>query len=120
MSKPKTETENRPWGMFETFAKNTPCTVKIITVNAGESTSLQRHKERDEFWYVISGEGKVVVGDDEINAEPKMTFFVPKNTKHRIEGGVVSFQLLEVSFGEFDEKDIERIEDKYGRAVNQT
>ncbi|HEY4501282.1 MAG TPA: hypothetical protein VJI70_03425 [Candidatus Paceibacterota bacterium] len=41
--------EERPWGNFERFTLNEKTTVKIITVNAGESISLQTHENRDEF-----------------------------------------------------------------------
>ena len=41
-------------------------------------------------------------------------YFIPKNTLHRL-SAVKKARILEISFGKFDEKDIERIEDKYNR-----
>ena len=38
--------DERPWGAFERFTLNEPSTVKIITVNAGQTLSLQRHEHR--------------------------------------------------------------------------
>ena len=35
--------EERPWGNFERFTLNEKATVKIVTVNEGESISLQTH-----------------------------------------------------------------------------
>ena len=51
------EKEQRPWGNFERFTLNEKTTVKIITVNAGEELSLQKHNNRTEFWKIISGSG---------------------------------------------------------------
>ncbi len=47
--------ESRPWGRFEKFHENKPCTTKLIYVNAHSLLSLQYHKKRAEFWKVIKG-----------------------------------------------------------------
>ena len=109
------EKDVRPWGQFERFTLNERSTVKIITVNAGEAFSLQTHKSRDEFWRVISGYGTVTVGDSQEEANPGDEFFIPRGTVHRAEGGEEGLVFLEIAFGEFDEGDIVRLDDKYGR-----
>ena len=115
MQSPKTYRENRPWGEFVEFARNTPSTVKIITVKPNEATSLQRHKLRDEFWYIISGNGFITIGTEKIEAKANCEYFVPREINHRIEAGNLPLVLLEVSTGQFDENDIERFEDRYNR-----
>lgn len=115
MQSPKPYREQRPWGEFVEFTRNAPSTVKLITVKAGESFSLQTHERRDEFWRIISGEGTVQIGEKTFPAKSEDSHFIPRNTKHRIEAGPSNVIVLEVSFGEFDEKDIIRLEDKYGR-----
>ncbi len=110
------EKETRPWGDFERFTLNEKTTIKIITVNAGEEFSLQTHEHRDEFWRVISGSGTVRIGDEEKEAKEGDTFFSARGTKHRVQGGPEGISFLEIAFGEFDENDITRLEDKYGRA----
>ena len=107
--------EDRPWGDFIQFTKNSPATVKIITVKAGEATSLQRHLLRNEFWYIISGDGFVTIGNERKEVKIKDEFRVEKGVNHRIEGGSSPLVLLEISTGEFDENDIERLEDRYNR-----
>jgi len=107
---------DRPWGSFRQFALNEPCTVKIITVKAGQATSLQRHDGRSEFWHILSGDPLITIEDNETQAKPGDEFYVPKQTVHRITGKTKECQLLEVSFGFFDENDIDRLEDNYGRA----
>jgi mannose-6-phosphate isomerase-like protein (cupin superfamily) len=115
MQSPKPYREKRPWGEFVRFTQNTPSTVKIITILPGEELSLQRHKMREEFWHVISGNGTGIVGDTTMPLRPGTECFVPKETNHRLEAGTELLTVLEISFGDFDENDIVHIEDKYGR-----
>lgn len=110
------EKEIRPWGNFERFTLNEQTTVKIVTVNAGEAISLQTHDHRDEFWRVIAGSGIIRIDDIEHDAKVGDTFFSKRLSKHRVEGGPQGLSFLEIAFGEFDEHDITRLEDKYGRA----
>ena len=61
--------EKRPWGKFERFTQNEKSTVKIITVKVGEKLSLQYHKQRSEFWRILSGEGKITIGEETTEAK---------------------------------------------------
>lgn len=108
--------DDRPWGWFRRYADNEQCTVKIIEVRPGESLSLQRHRHRDELWVALDA-GLVVTVDDEVTvAERGQEFFVPRGAVHRVAGGTDGpARFMEVAFGEFDEDDIERLEDRYGR-----
>ncbi len=107
--------EERPWGFFERFTENDLSTVKIITIRANEAFSLQKHGKRDEFWKIISGSGTVTIGNEKKEAGPDKTFFIPRGTLHRGEAGSDDLVFLEISFGEFDENDIIRIDDRYNR-----
>ncbi|MBU6388557.1 phosphomannose isomerase type II C-terminal cupin domain [Patescibacteria group bacterium] len=109
------EKEIRPWGNFERFTLNEKTTVKIIAVNEGESISLQTHEHRDEFWRVIKGTGIIRIGDKDNQAHEGSTFFCPRHSKHRVTGGAGGTTFLEIAFGDFDESDIKRLEDRYGR-----
>lgn len=111
----KKYTEKRPWGKFERLATEEPVTVKIITVNPHASLSLQYHNLRNEFWRIINGSAKVIVGDNAYRAKEGDEFFIKAGQKHRIETNNSGVEILEISFGKFDENDIVRIEDKYGR-----
>jgi len=112
--KPKTTV--RPWGRFRQFSQDELSTVKIITVKAGEAFSLQYHKQRTEFWYIISGSPYVTIGKKKIKAKPGDEFLIKPKMQHRVMALRQSAVFLEVSFGHFDESDIVRIEDLYGRA----
>ena len=117
MNAPTPYQEKRPWGEFVEFIRNAPSTVKIITVNTNEAFSLQTHSRRDEFWYVISGEGTITVGDAQFAVRSGQDHFIPRGTNHRIQSGNEPVVILEISLGDFDETDITRLEDKYGRTT---
>ena len=112
MNKQKDE---RPWGNFIQFTHDEPCSVKILTVHKDQSISLQYHHNRDEFWRVLSGNPIITVGDKITRAKVGDEFFISKETKHRLAGGDTDAQVLEISFGDFDEDDIVRLEDVYER-----
>lgn len=112
----KTLTAKKPWGQFDQFTQNETTTVKIITVKPTESLSLQSHTKRSEFWRIISGDGVVEIGDMKYNINESYECNVPVGEKHRAVAGPSGLVFLEISFGDFDENDIIRYEDKYGRA----
>ena len=105
----------KPWGRFEQFTKQEPVTVKILTVNPNESLSLQFHHKREEFWKILSGEGELTLGDSIVDAREGDEYFIEKKQKHRMKANSSQVRILEISFGDFDENDIIRIEDKYDR-----
>lgn len=107
--------EERPWGNFEQFCLNTPCTVKIINVNPHSALSLQYHNNRNEFWKVLDGIALIIIGDSEELAFKGDEFLIPVKTKHQIKTEMHSIQIMEISFGKFDEDDIVRLNDIYGR-----
>lgn len=108
--------EERPWGGFRQFTHNSPSTVKILSVKKGEAFSLQYHDFRTEFWKILSGSPEVTVGDATVRAEPGDEFKVLPKVPHRIHATDSDSQILEISSGNFNEGDIVRLEDKYGRA----
>jgi mannose-6-phosphate isomerase-like protein (cupin superfamily) len=107
--------EKKPWGNFEQYSLNEISTIKIIHVNNESKLSLQYHHNRNELWRVIEGSGQIIIDDKIIEAKKDDEFYIPKKAKHRIIGGVPYIKVLEISFGEFDEKDIVRLEDDYDR-----
>jgi len=112
--------EDRPWGYFYVFAENKKCTVKILKVAKGECLSLQRHKNRDQLYYIID---KLTIVSEvggnivPIEAEPESFFLFKAGELHRAMNNTEKefARYLEISVGDYDENDIERIEDKYGR-----
>ena len=106
--------DKRPWGEFKQFVHNKECTVKIITVKQGGILSKQYHHHRDELWVILDDGIIVEIDDETMLAKKGDEFFIPKGTVHRVsseKGG----RFMEIAFGDFDEKDIVRLDDKYGR-----
>lgn len=107
--------EERPWGSFERFTDNYPSTVKIITVLANKKLSLQSHNKRSEFWKVIGGSGFFQIGENRYNVSIGDEYKVTQGEKHRMEALSDGLVVLEISTGDFDENDIVRYEDDFGR-----
>jgi len=105
----------KPWGLFEEYTTNEKTTVKVITVRKGGLLSLQAHKNRAEMWIALDTGLTAIVGGKQKKLKKGELIIIPKRVKHRIKASKKA-RFLEISFGKFDEKDIIRFEDKYGRA----
>jgi mannose-6-phosphate isomerase len=106
----------KPWGGFEQYAHNVPCTVKTITVEPGGILSSQYHHHRDELWVILDLGAKVELEEKVLFPSPGEKLYIPRGMVHRLScTGERSVRVLEVSFGEFAEDDIVRLEDLYGR-----
>ncbi len=110
----------RPWGTFQVLYQGSNITVKHLALNPKSSLSLQKHEHRAESWYFTSlatGMCKVIIGDEELKAAMDRRYFIPRGVVHRIVNDTNTFvELVEVAFGDFDEDDIIRLDDNYGRA----
>lgn len=109
-----TNTE-RPWGRFEQFTANELSTVKILEVKAQQRLSLQSHQHREELWAALD-DGVIAEIDGKkkyLKAGEKVV--VPKGARHRLSSDKGNVRVLEIAFGKFDENDITRYEDDFGR-----
>jgi len=107
----------KPWGRFEQYTHNLPCTVKVITVVPGGKLSRQYHHGRDELWVVLDEGACVELDGKVLHPSPGEKLFIPRETVHRLSSiGEGEARILEISFGDFEEDDIVRLEDVYGRA----
>ena len=106
----------RPWGKFRSFPYKQARNIKIITVNPGETLSLQYHRHRSEFWIVLDKGLEVTEGKRVWRPEEGEEIFVPKKSSHRLRClGSKQARVMEIWIGDSDESDIVRLEDKYGR-----
>jgi mannose-1-phosphate guanylyltransferase/mannose-6-phosphate isomerase len=66
---------------------------------------------------MLTDGGKVQVGDDVTETHAGDEIFIPRGTKHRLtnQGGEL-FRMLEVAYGDVQDDDKVRYEDRYGRA----
>ena len=112
---PKKIVEVKPWGRFEQFLFSELGTLKLLYIKKGEHISKQKHKTRDEFWKIIEGNATVELNDAVIEAQKEDEFFIPKGMSHRATAVKENVTILAISYGHFDPKDKERVDDKYGR-----
>ena len=81
---------DKPWGHELIFAVAESYVGKLLVVKAGESLSLQFHREKDEAWYVLEGRAELELGaqDDEALASdvigPGASFRFRPGTVHRV------------------------------------
>ena len=109
-------TIERPWGSFRQLTHNSLSTVKVHRIKPNQENSWQSHSKRSEFWYILSGSGIIKVDDKEYNVLPGDEHTASVGAKHRWVAGPEGMVLIEVATGDFDEEDIVRYEDDYGRA----
>lgn len=108
--------EQRPWGQFTRYVENVHCTVKVIEVEAREQLSLQRHQNRDELWIPLDDGLTLKIAERTLAGTVGQAYLVSRRTVHRVLGPATgSSRFLEIAFGQFDEADIERLEDRYQR-----
>jgi mannose-6-phosphate isomerase len=109
----------KPWGRVVTYALNQPSSVRVITVEAGQETSVHFHRMRDETWVVLDPGLTIEIGDRSIETEPGEEFVIPAEQSHRIRcGGPAPGRILEVAYGYTTEDDTQRLQDAYGRPVD--
>ena len=108
----------KPWGYELIWADTEAYAGKILFVKAGESLSLQFHREKDESWLIHSGRARVEmaapgakVPDAEV-VGPGTAFRIKPGTVHRVTG-VEDTTIIEVSTPHL--QDVVRLEDRYGR-----
>ena len=111
------EYEERPWGNYQVLEDLPSHKVKRITVTPGQRLSYQRHQQRAEHWYVVSGQASVTLEDVEHTVDAGHAIDIPRGSAHRVANRTEDpLVVIEVQVGDyFGEDDIERIEDDYGR-----
>ena len=114
----ETKRVDKPWGYELIWALTDAYCGKILFVRAGESLSLQFHREKDESWYVQSGRVELQVGaagDAVLQTEvlaPGAALRLRPGTVHRVKA-LEDTSILEVSTPQLE--DVVRLEDSYGR-----
>jgi quercetin dioxygenase-like cupin family protein len=91
---------------------------KLIHINKGEALSLQYHRVKDEFQYLIKGSVEMELGDSDAQlTKHRMqagdTLHVAPGMRHRLTA-LEDSDIFEVSTPEID--DVVRLADRYGRA----
>jgi mannose-6-phosphate isomerase len=109
----------KPWGYELIWALTSTYCGKVLFVRAGQSLSLQFHREKEESWFVQSGRATLELGDagDGVLMQGVISagaaFHYVPGTVHRVTA-IEDTTILEVSTPHLD--DVVRLEDAYGRA----
>jgi len=106
---------DKPWGRELWYAHTDRYAGKILEVNAGHLLSLQKHVEKHETLYLLSGRMRFTRDGDEFEWVPGVAIEIPPETVHRMEA-IKDSVILEVSTPELD--DVVRLEDRYGRTTD--
>jgi quercetin dioxygenase-like cupin family protein len=106
----------KPWGYELWWAVTDKYVGKLLHVREGHKLSLQYHVQKDETVHVQRGEMLLVVEENGVLTEKRMSpgssYHIRPGTKHRMVA-VTDCDILEVSTPEVD--DVVRLEDSYGR-----
>jgi len=108
--------EKRTYGYWEVLKNYPNVKVKELSVDPGQRLSMQRHKHRNEFWFVAEGTATI----NTFNASTDVTSIeIPQfhhtwiqiNEWHQLENkGDTVLKIVEIQWGDHcDEEDIERI-----------
>lgn len=110
-------TEIRPWGNYTTLFEDKNVKVKKLVVNPGLRFSDQLHNQREEHWFIVSGQALVQVGDTERVYIQNDRIHIPIKTRHRVTNtGKEPVEIIEIQLGDYlGEDDIVRFEDDFGR-----
>ncbi len=131
--KQRQNVEVRPWGQYTLLFgnanfKNDFISMKILEVNPLEKLSVQSHEQRGEYWYVLEGEvcayraRPLETVEETLRCLQKYvlkqgdSIIIPQRYFHSLENEVdTTAKVIELSFGRYDEADITRYADRYGR-----
>jgi cytidyltransferase-like protein len=107
----------RPWGYYKVLHQvGAEVKLKELTVEPGKSLSMQKHKQRSEFWFVSEGEATVYTLNRKTDSElvGKFTQFdhtwIANNEWHQLVNETSEpLRIIEIQYGSnCSEEDIER------------
>ena len=92
--------------------------VKRIEVLPGKRLSYQKHAQRAEHWFIVAGQARVTLDDEDIIVNAGEAIDIAIGAAHRVENpGEETLVFIEVQRGGYlGEDDIVRLQDDFGRA----
>lgn len=112
---PKTQ---RPWGYYRVLHEpNQKTKVKELTIEPGQRLSMQKHKDRAEFWFVSQGVASVYTINSSTDIEmlgmyrEHQHIWIPNDAWHQLANETTDpVKIIEIQYGEnCIEEDIERL-----------
>lgn len=88
----------KSWGSFKVIdVENKSLTIKV-TLNPGHSMNYHSHKNRDEVWVVIDGNGKTIIDGVESNISAGDVISMKAGCRHTVSADT-ELKLIEVQLG---------------------
>lgn len=111
----------RPWGEYYGWDRGKKWNLKTVYIKPRKRLSLQYHHHRSEFWMLVEGDATATIQRKgklakRVPLKKGELTYVDKKVIHRLESKRGA-RIVEIAFGNSDEKDIVRIEDDYGRII---
>ena len=88
----------KSWGSFKVIDVETKSMTIKVTLNAGHSMNYHSHKNRDEVWVVISGNGKTIVDGFEQAVKTGDVITMSAGCRHTVMAET-ELKLIEVQLG---------------------
>jgi len=109
---------DRSWGSYTVLNEIPGAKVKTLTVQPGQTLSMQRHRHRNEYWMVTEGTCMINMAlPGDLANPPKILgkydeWRVPKNAWHQLTNPFTRpCTIVEIQYGEkCEEDDIERLD----------
>ena len=113
----KTNLFKRPWGTYRNLFRGKNFLIKELIVNSKGCLSLQKHKYREEQWYITEGSPEITLNKKILKPKIKELIHIPRGSIHRIHNRLKKpVKIIEAQLGKIlKETDIIRFEDIYGR-----
>lgn len=104
------EKVERPWGYYRVLHEVPGMKVKELTVNPGQSLSMQKHSHRKEYWIVSEGECEVEMEFSELRLAVHETLNINVNAWHQLKNPFDKpVRIVEIQYGTLcEEEDITR------------
>lgn len=78
-----------------TTSEITQCSLAEETLLPGQSVTAHRHRQLEEIYYILSGRGRMSVGDEQSDVGPGDAVYVPRGHSHTLENtGTEPIKLL--------------------------
>jgi mannose-6-phosphate isomerase-like protein (cupin superfamily) len=75
---------NTRWGWWKEIWRSPKIRIKVLFIEAGKSISLQKHRQRDEHWLVLSGYGVLYIDGKIHHLVPDSQATIEKNQTHKV------------------------------------
>ncbi|MDO8124766.1 MAG: cupin domain-containing protein [Candidatus Hermodarchaeota archaeon] len=107
------EQKEKPWGYERPLAEFKGLFLKELFFRKGKSSSQHYHEKKDEFFYIVKGQVRVLLADKELVLAAGDTLHISPGQEHRIEP-IQDTLILELGTRMFG--DVIRVADDYDRA----